>query len=174
MKYFDMRGTNGHKKHIHRIGGLKPSTWKTINLICLPLIIPFLNAAVSYVPKTHFISPIPMNAYVVYAEGYKKPEVAAVSEREKNIGVIRAIWRRDWKVGVALARCESGLRSNAINLHNVDGSTDTGLFQVNSVHGIDKDTLLNPYANAGYAYSLYKEQGLNPWSSSSSCWKENI
>lgn len=94
--------------------------------------------------------------------------------RDEAIAIIKKVWRHDWKLGVALASCESGLRVTAINDSNTNGSTDTGLFQVNSIHGISREDLLNGYANAGYAYALYKEQGTNPWYSSEKCWKERI
>jgi hypothetical protein len=39
--------------------------------------------------------------------------LADLPERAKNIAVIKRIWRKDWKIGVAIATCESGLRAEA-------------------------------------------------------------
>jgi len=49
---------------------------------------------------------------------------------------------------VAIARAESGLDPRAINTHNNDGSTDRGLFQINSIH-----TEYNPTALFDPAYN---------------------
>ncbi len=125
---------------------------------------------------TKLVSPLPLDGKLnVEPTAIPTPvKVAELSEQESSIAVIKKVWRKDWKVGVAIAKCESGLRANAFNNKNINGSTDTGLFQINSVHGISKEDLMNPYANAGFAYSIFKEQGVNPWYSSEKCWKEKV
>lgn len=65
--------------------------------------------------------------------------------------------------GVAVAFAESGGNPNATNRNN-NGSTDHGLFQINSIH---KATLAsgnwaNPTDNARMALKVYKEAG-NSW-----------
>ena len=65
--------------------------------------------------------------------------------------------------GVAVAFAESGGNPNATN-RNSNGSTDHGLFQINSIH---KTTLAsgnwaNPTDNARMALKVYKEAG-NSW-----------
>ena len=63
--------------------------------------------------------------------------------------------------------CESGGNPNARNAH----STAVGLFQVMaSVHGQSIEALKDPAYNIWYAQKLFLEQGVNPWTSSRSCW----
>ncbi len=72
----------------------------------------------------------------------------------------------DWPADImlAIAQAESGCDPTARNTANTDGSTDAGLLQINSIHGIDAATLLNPTANVRAAYRIYQSQGLNAWS----------
>lgn len=174
MKTRFIRGTNQFKKREDRLLGLRTKTWASINLICVLLlpVIYFGNQLAD--AQTQLISPIAPDGYVTYPKEYKMPTLAPLSEQQQSISAIKAIWRKDWKVGVAVARCESGLRVKALNTRNKNGTWDAGEFQVNQVHGIAMADLFNPYANAGYAYALYKEQGLSPWTSSESCWKNLV
>lgn len=73
----------------------------------------------------------------------------------------------DPHTAVAIAKCESGLNPNAYNPTNTNGTTDGGLFQINSAHdsrlnklGLDK---FNPVDATKYARILYDEQGWHPW-----------
>lgn len=68
---------------------------------------------------------------------------------------------------VAIALAESGGRASAVNQSNRNGSSDYGLFQINSVH---KDLLArydwrDPNQNAIMAYEIYKGAGYKwtPW-----------
>jgi hypothetical protein len=85
------------------------------------------------------------------------------------IAIIQQVWGRAWRIGVAIARCESGLRPAAVH-YNRNGTWDAGLFQINQIHGIPKAQLLNPSVNARYAYQLYVKQGTRPWRASQRCW----
>lgn len=175
--YFDLnkKGTNGHKKHVHSMTifgiTLKRDSWVLIAIILLLLVL----AALVILPhrwKDEQIARL-QSGYKVYAQvperEYVEPPLADETTQEASIRVIKKVWRGDWKVGVLIAKCESGLRPNAFNGHNTNGTWDAGLFQVNTIHGIDKETLFNAYANAGYAYAIYNEQGVQPWYSSNRC-----
>lgn len=66
-----------------------------------------------------------------------------------------------------MASCESGLKANAYNPTNFDGSTDGGLWQINSVHdsrlaelGLDK---YNPEDATKFARMLYDNRGWVDW-----------
>jgi hypothetical protein len=68
---------------------------------------------------------------------------------------------------MAVATCESGLKPSAHNPTNNNGSTDGGLWQINSVHdkelkslGLDK---YNPEDATKYARMLYEQNGFNDW-----------
>jgi hypothetical protein len=77
---------------------------------------------------------------------------------------------------VCIAKHESGLNPGATNKNN-DGSTDYGLFQINSYYWCSGDpmskynecgqscqTLLNdPQKNTNCAKKVYNEQGYNAW-----------
>ena len=97
-----------------------------------------------------------------------------ITEIEKELGTywkstsnikahIRSVFPEDSQTAIAIAHCESGLKPNAYNPSNNDGSTDGGLWQINSVHdkrlqqlGLDK---YNPEDATAYARILYDERG---------------
>lgn len=58
---------------------------------------------------------------------------------------------------IATAMAESGGRPTAVG-RNRDGTTDTGLWQVNSIHGIAQSTLKDPLANARAARKIYDDR----------------
>lgn len=77
--------------------------------------------------------------------------------------LIRETFPEAPEVAVAVAKCESGLNPGAYNPNNKNGSTDGGLWQINSVHdrhleklGLDK---FNPKDATKYARLLYEAQG---------------
>ena len=67
---------------------------------------------------------------------------------------------------VAVARAESGGNPSAINAENSNGSTDYGLWQINSVHvasGFDPARYRDPAYNARWAFRVYEAAG-RQWS----------
>ena len=98
------------------------------------------------------------------------PALAALPEPERSIASIKATWHEHWELGVAIATCESTLRPDAHNTANLDGSEDVGLFQINSIHGQPTAQMLDPIANAQFAYQLFVRDGTAPWESSRACW----
>lgn len=74
----------------------------------------------------------------------------------------------DWDTRIALAimEAESSCNPDAANF-NTNGSTDRGLFQVNSVH-LSKVAhpaqLFDPATNIRVAYSVYQGSGWEAWS----------
>ena len=101
---------------------------------------------------------------------YKQPELGNVSEQKKARAIIKKVWRNDYQVGIVLAVCESGLREKVVNSIGA-----TGYFQINApVHNVPISEMQSGFANAGYAYALYKEQNLGPWESSRECWEGRI
>lgn len=65
-------------------------------------------------------------------------------------------------VMVAIAKAESGLNPKASNV-NRNGSSDIGLFQVNSIHGYDDLEMFDPEKNIEAARKIYEKQGLTAW-----------
>jgi hypothetical protein len=78
-----------------------------------------------------------------------------------TIGDILRVWGNDWRIGLALAKAESGLRCEAYHF-NHDGSIDHSVFQLNSVHKW-RGNLSNCKENVRIAYEIFKEQGGTPW-----------
>lgn len=68
------------------------------------------------------------------------------------------------EIMIAIAKAESGMNPKAVN-YNRNGSIDTGLFQVNSVHGYDGLSLFDPKKNIEAAREIYDRQGITAWSS---------
>lgn len=58
--------------------------------------------------------------------------------------------------------CESKWEEKAYNL-NTNGSYDSGVAQINSVHNQDKDDLMRADYNLEYAKQLFEDQGWGPW-----------
>lgn len=69
--------------------------------------------------------------------------------------------------------CESGFEETAKNV-NKNVSTDRGVFQINSVHGVSQEILIDPIENTKKALELYDDSGLRPWKSSEHCWSKGI
>lgn len=166
------RGSNQHQMRHRR--NLKPGTWLSILLIALFFALPVYLCYLNGQMEKKFQMLDRAVSKRVYAAEYHEPEMADVSEREANIAIIKKIWTNDWKIGVAIASCESGLRASAVNRHNSNGSIDVGLFQINSIHGYSETEMLDPIANAGVAYAKYVKQGTSPWYSSETCWEERL
>jgi hypothetical protein len=67
------------------------------------------------------------------------------------------------RTAAAVAMAESGGNTQAVD-HDSDGSTDYGLWQINSVHGYDSARLLSdPDYNAKAAVSVYSGSGWGAW-----------
>jgi len=94
-------------------------------------------------------------------------ELNAFWTRENVKALIRKTFPEDPVVAVAVADCESGLKPTAYNPINKDGSTDGGLWQINSTHdkrleelGLNK---FDPEDATKFARILYDNRGFNDW-----------
>lgn len=81
------------------------------------------------------------------------------------------------QVAIKIAECESSLKVDAFNPSNRDGSNDSGIFQINSVHhtttqSLGLDVKGSMYDNIEYAMMLMKENGTRDWYSSQHCWNK--
>lgn len=83
------------------------------------------------------------------------------------MSLIKETFPEDAERALAVAHCESGFNPNAYNGKNTNGTTDGGLFQINSSHnarleqlGLDK---WDPEDNVTFARMLYDEEGWRPW-----------
>ena len=77
--------------------------------------------------------------------------------------LIKGAFPEDPHTAVAIARCESGLKANAYNPENNNGSTDGGLWQINSVHNGTLEnmglTKWDPEDATEFARHLYDQRG---------------
>jgi hypothetical protein len=70
---------------------------------------------------------------------------------------------RDVKIATAVALAESRGKRDATNT-NTDGSTDDGPWQVNSVHGFDRNRLRSdPAYTVDAAHKVWQQQGWRAW-----------
>lgn len=95
-------------------------------------------------------------------------EIALVEEQAEESAEltieekIRRVFPEAPDVMLAIAKAESGLDPNATNV-NKNGSSDIGIFQINSVHGYDDLSLFDPDTNIEAARKVYEKQGLTAW-----------
>lgn len=90
----------------------------------------------------------------------------AVSDvsRRRIIRAFVAIWgARDFRVGLAIAKAESGLRCEAYHFNQDRAkSVDHSVLQINDVHWFRGD-LNNCLENIKIGYQIYLEDGPYPW-----------
>lgn len=91
-------------------------------------------------------------------EGEAEPKNSVPSSEIEKL--IKQIFGDDYKEARAIAFAESRLRPEATNT-NVNGSTDCGIFQINSIHGLED--CHDPIKNIEYAKQLFDRSGWNPW-----------
>lgn len=71
----------------------------------------------------------------------------------------------DYEDAMTVLSCENKyLDPNSINTYNSNGSVDEGIFQINTIHGLDN--MLDYKANIDFAYKLFKKKGWSSWSCS--------
>lgn len=91
-------------------------------------------------------------------------------------GVIRRICREkgvDEELAVRVARCESGLKPNAVNI-NTTGSKDRGLFQWNDFYHpeVTDAMAFDPTVATELYCKAIKEGHLSWWNASKECWNK--
>jgi len=79
---------------------------------------------------------------------------------------------------VAIAKCESQYNDKVVHT-NSDGSTDTGLWQINSQHRRRHPSwtvkwLQDKRNNVIAARTLYEANGFSDWSASKDCWSKEV
>lgn len=70
---------------------------------------------------------------------------------------------------LTIAKCESNYRPFAIG-KNRNGTTDTGVFQINSIHNVPLNDMLDYKKNIKWSMELMQKKGNQPWYSSQHCW----
>lgn len=102
------------------------------------------------------------------------PSKAAVEAAGADVceGFRPLVAKYDWNVDIAMAvmKAESGCRTTALG-HNINGTNDAGLFQVNSIHDAT-DKRYDIEYNVALAYRIYKDRrswDINGWKAWSVC-----
>lgn len=78
------------------------------------------------------------------------------TEIEKIILDHAEIYGVDAQMALAVARCESGFKTDAINT-NKDGTRDIGLWQINDVHGLSWEFKTDPVKSTRWAMPQLKK-----------------
>ena len=138
----------------------KRSNWSgLILLISITAISAYLNYR--FQPLQATLSPCPDTGCVMLQ--VKKVEAAEPIKQPQTIeDKIRAMFPEDPDRAVAISKCESGMRANAFNGKNRNGSWDAGVMQINSVHKYSKEYLFDVDNNLKVARKLYEARG-NTW-----------
>lgn len=152
-------------QHTNRFG-LKTSTMVSVWQIAT---ITLFAVIVSMKLQPEVISPLPDNPVIEIVQA------AEVTPKTDVVGAIKRIAGRNAGTLLRIAKCESGLKENAISKTN-----DWGVFQIhlpvhkNRVPGLTledkKRWLLNGENNVSFGYMLFLESGTRPWSASRRCW----
>lgn len=146
-----------------------------------------IEAEMNLLGNTDFLSPlpsIPLRPEVEQAEPHfytieeieAMPAYVPVEEEPVTKSVeaeIREVFGEYAEQALKVARCESGLRPTALNDKNKNGTSDSGVFQINSVHGVRTKWLNNQSINIRIAYQLFVESGYQwtHWRASNHCHK---
>lgn len=79
-------------------------------------------------------------------------------------------YKYDWNAEIMIAICKAevgfkyqGWKEDAQFRGNSDGSVDTGICMINSIHGYDTEQLKIAEYNIEKAYQIYLRQGLEAW-----------
>lgn len=103
-----------------------------------------------------------------YAE---EPEVVEVKEKTIEDMICDPKFKWDCKIIIAIAKSENGYEmygntwgADRTYKGNSNGSVDTGIFMINSVHGYSTEYLQDAKNNIGVAYKVWLSQGYEAWS----------
>ena len=90
---------------------------------------------------------------------------ASLSDKEEVMDYILEVFGKDADRAIWMAKCESGLRKNAYNGSNSNGTADYGVFQINSVHQkrFGQGYMVDWKENVRVAKKIFDEQGFYPW-----------
>jgi len=120
-------------------------------------------------PRVEFVSPV---AWAMEGEGdWAGPPSLRQPEGEIEQEIF-SVFGDDWIEAVTIFECESGLRADAVNNSNKNGTVDAGIRQINTVHGISVKWLKNYKIAILVAKQIFDEQdGWSAWYSSFDCHK---
>ena len=143
-----------------KIYGLKAKTYATV-LILLELIL--ITSLVGFTYKQHIKI---AQAEGVYSTIYQARHTLIenpTSQQQQIINYIKEVFGSQSDNAFKVLSCENHrLNPNAQNW-NSDGSIDTGIFQVNSIHGVNANYLKDWRVNVDVAHQIYLGSSWNAW-----------
>jgi len=132
---------------------------------CHTLVYPILRARANNVD-------FEVLANIVVLNAVKPPVTHENWTKAQKVDYIRKVFGKHSKVAIAVSNGE-GLNypCDYVQAHlNKDKSTDTGVFQINSIHletlqsmGMTLEDMKDCKKNIDFAYWLFSHQGFNPW-----------
>jgi len=155
-----LKGSNQHK---NRYQFLKTEVWRDIWFIAFIVTLGVILLKVLY---GGIISPCPDSGceFSTKETVYAKDQSGELEEvLDYIVEKFEPEFGRDMTVRViACAISESGLRPKAVNV-NKNGTTDIGIFQINSVHGMSTEDRIDIYKNIDKAFEIFKRRGFQAW-----------
>lgn len=102
----------------------------------------------------------PCGLKVVQCDGEDELEAPVVKFEGKQeiVAKIRKAFPEEAEIMVAVAMGESGLNPSTPPNGNTNGTTDTGIFRINSVHGYTQEHLENIDNNIAAAKKIFEER----------------
>lgn len=79
--------------------------------------------------------------------------------RTPIVALIRETFGDEAETAIAIAKAESGLNPKAVNEKNSNGSSDYGLFQINSIHNPTEEQKFNAEENIKMSKRIYDARG---------------
>lgn len=113
--------------------------------------------------RKYEVIPITTGA-VVHASHTNDWEITEIDTSSHSVeDKICEVFPENCAVMVAIAKAESGLDPNEPPNTNNNGSTDTGIFRINSIHGYSQEYLDDVDNNIKVAKIIYDTQGITAW-----------
>lgn len=85
------------------------------------------------------------------------------TQHDKIVNYIYDVFGKDAEDAFKVLSCENNaLKTDAQN-YNSDGSVDIGIFQINSVHQVNKVYLYDWRTNISVGYHIFKDSGWSAW-----------
>jgi len=106
---------------------------------------------------------------VVKAVAYPANEKSVMEEQDLSdttspVSLIEKYFGKDAEIAIAVAKAESNLNPLALNTKNRNGSTDCGIFQINSIHKPTKIQCEDAEENIKLAHQIFLKSGFRAWS----------
>ena len=129
---------------------LKKQLWRlAIVIFVVSVSLAALQPYVANAPKAEAVMPYAPLAHTTQAKQIKAYIKEVFGDQADNAYKVLA--------------CENGRLNPNAQGHNTNGSVDTGIFQINSIHNVPSSYLKDWRTNVDIAYQIYKGSGWSAW-----------